>query len=81
MLGGSHDPDARRSTSSAIGALAVRRACAVRPAPYHADASQFLVPGAAPSLAGLVLHHAYVTVDPSTFAISASNAVRALLVP
>jgi hypothetical protein len=43
---------------------------------------RFVLPsGTSPSFAGVVLHHAFVAVDPSTFAVLVSNAVRVELVP
>jgi len=43
---------------------------------------RFVLPsGLSPSFAGVVLHHAFVAVHPSTFAVLVSNAVRVELVP
>jgi hypothetical protein len=43
---------------------------------------RFVVPsGTPPAFAGLVLHHAFVAVDPVAFTVLASNAVRVELVP
>jgi hypothetical protein len=47
----------------------------------RAAAEFFVPPGTSPSFAGLSVHHAYVAIDPVTYAAHASNAVRVDLVP
>jgi hypothetical protein len=46
-----------------------------------ANAKLVKAPGTNPAFAGLTLHHAYITIDPVTFEVFASNAVGAALVP